>query len=653
MSGIKKLSLLAFSFPFLAVPFLHAAEFEVLDRFSVDGYTVLRGSADIPGGLLTVGASTFVVKSGNVGIGTTNPGAKLEVQGGRTFVAGIDATNNNSMRIMSTAGSDVYGDVGYIQIGYAAFNQAGLQINASGGLGFWTDSGGWTQKIALTNAGNVGIGTTAPNVRLEVKGSDIRLSDPAGVGILNMVAGTASAGLYSNYYSGSDIPLHLGTYINKKAVTIQAATGNVGIGTTNPADTLQVIANGYVGIRAIRYQTDSGPSYLNMYHARGTEAAPLIQTSGDHFGLINFGGYDGAGFQSGAAIAGRTDGTPGAADMPGRLEFQTTPDGSAALQTRMTIKNDGNIGIGTTGPKTALDVNGLVRVGRYTAGGMPTCNSDTLGSFAFDTTNDRPYTCASTGWKPLDSDYDKDGIVDWNDWDDTDANKKNINLTAANIKKGVEIFGITGTFTGFAISCKAIMDSGSSTGDGTYVIDTTGGDSSDEFTAYCDMSTDGGGWTLVYRRLEGVTRNLSYNYVYDSAPAWGSDYSINRAKYTTAFTEILLANYPDSVTSIPDNATKISNFGTNYYTTAYNSIAGVSTKLTNVKGTIWTCLTYWNWGGYPSNGSNASPSTNSTARVPDGTGTGDGWGFTEASQGMYAYGNSAWHGKTRIAVFVR
>ena len=82
MRGIKKLSLLAFLFAFLAAPFLHAAEFEVLDRFSVDGYSVLKGSADIPGGLFTVGASTFVVKSGNVGIGTTNPGAKLDVRDG-------------------------------------------------------------------------------------------------------------------------------------------------------------------------------------------------------------------------------------------------------------------------------------------------------------------------------------------------------------------------------------------------------------------------------------------------------------------------------------------------------------------------------------------------------------------------------------------
>ncbi len=41
---------------------VHAAEFEVMDRFSVDGCAVLRGSADIPGGGFAAGGSTFEKK---------------------------------------------------------------------------------------------------------------------------------------------------------------------------------------------------------------------------------------------------------------------------------------------------------------------------------------------------------------------------------------------------------------------------------------------------------------------------------------------------------------------------------------------------------------------------------------------------------------
>ena len=104
-----------------------AAEFEVLDRFSVDGYSVLRGSADIPGGSFTVGGSTFVVKSGNIGVGTANPGGKFEVAGGSSILRGLDtqkdiaafgSASGDFKVVISTAGNlNVSGE---IKLGYSA-----------------------------------------------------------------------------------------------------------------------------------------------------------------------------------------------------------------------------------------------------------------------------------------------------------------------------------------------------------------------------------------------------------------------------------------------------------------------------------------------------------------------------------------------------
>lgn len=102
-----------------------------------------------------------------------------------------------------------------------------------------------------------------------------------------------------------------------------------------------------------------------MFRRAQTSGGSLAPTSSSGIVLsrFDFEGYNGSSYTSAARIESTLDATGGtSADMPGRLTFWTTPDGSGTMIERLRITNSGNIGIATTTPSEKLDVSGNVKL---------------------------------------------------------------------------------------------------------------------------------------------------------------------------------------------------------------------------------------------------------------------------------------------------
>jgi hypothetical protein len=105
-----------------------------------------------------------ITTSGSVGIGFTNPGAKLEVQDGANVAFSGTGYRLAIFSSTTAANADRPGiTLGYDSTGGGIIAPA-TQAGTTNFLSFWTYNGSWAEKLRITKEGSVGIGCTPGSI---------------------------------------------------------------------------------------------------------------------------------------------------------------------------------------------------------------------------------------------------------------------------------------------------------------------------------------------------------------------------------------------------------------------------------------------------------------------------------------------------------
>ncbi len=180
-----------------------------------------------------------IASSGNVGIGSSNPSYLLDLQTGYS-------TNKTLLRLGNNTASAANGDK--LNIDFFSYNDNYINARISreitdyttyaGALTFSTgQSSSITERLRITSAGNVGIGTGTPYTSLDVRSGVARA---IGSTTTDFVTGSAGSLIWMGLAAATGntygrIQVSNGGDATGAALSLNAGSGNVLIGTTTDA----------------------------------------------------------------------------------------------------------------------------------------------------------------------------------------------------------------------------------------------------------------------------------------------------------------------------------------------------------------------------------------------------------------------------------
>ena len=316
--------------------------------------------------------------SGNVGIGTTSPGATLDVNGTSVLRGTVNITSGNNLDLYNSDNTNQF-----------TINNIGATGSTNAGLSFV--SSGVSERMRIDTSGNVGIGTTSPSSFASklVVGT----SDNANGVIASAATGLVRIGGYSSGKSAGYIealntaqsalsPLWFGGSILQFATSGSEAmridsSGNVGIGTTSPGQNLTVVGsieatNIIIADNQIQFGSNS-----NIWYQAGGNQATLRSGASGNYTYFNF-------------ISN--------AQIPLIGGSTLTFSGNSGSNEHMRIATNGSVGIGDSNPFSTLSISNTGNTGynmpisatfRALSGALNAAanSSNNLGTFSCTTTN--------------------------------------------------------------------------------------------------------------------------------------------------------------------------------------------------------------------------------------------------------------------------
>ena len=299
-----------------------------------------NGRIDYDNGVSS-GALRFFSTSGNTERMRITSGGDIEVQGGDIFLNSGTSYNDKGVVYLSNERTAIISDI------------VNATANGDTSLDFQTRSGGSrSSAMFIDEFKRVGIGTTSPQTQLHINEDAsnsyavLRLEGSNRGGAIEMFNQTSypvsriltdQSG--NTYFSTSGA--FASTTLSTKMTILTG--GDVGIGTTTPSGKLEVNGN--------NYNTNSLTTFtlrdLGNNYSDGDNSIDIVMRSRYWSGDANT--------SQNSKIRHLKDNGNGSTGT--MLQFGTTTEGSGDASTKMTIKANGNVGIGTVSPNRKLTIS--------------------------------------------------------------------------------------------------------------------------------------------------------------------------------------------------------------------------------------------------------------------------------------------------------